>query len=73
MKSYRVTYTESILRQTIVEASTPEQAVDAARAEYDDATHHHAVDVWLDDWQSELDRPRPAGTRTCFECGQLRG
>jgi len=72
MNEYRVTYTESILREAFVEASGPDEAVEAARAEFDDAQHHHAVDLWLDDFQAEESRPRPATKRICFECGASR-
>lgn len=72
MNEYRVTYTESILREAFVEASGPDEAVEAARAEFDDAQHHHAVDLWLDDFQAEESRPRPAAKRICFECGASR-
>ena len=72
MNDYRVTYPESILREAIVEASGPDEAIEAARAEFDDATHHHAVDIWLDDYQAKLSRPRPAAKRICFECGESR-
>ena len=45
MTTYRVTYVDSVLRETIVKASTPEQAEDKVRSEIESATHHHAVDV----------------------------
>ena len=62
MTTYRVTYVDSVLRETIVKASTPEQAEDKARSEIESATHHHAVDVWQDDWHAEEYAPRTRPT-----------
>lgn len=72
MNIYRVTYTESIFREAIVEASGPDEATEAARAAYLDAAHHHAVDLSVDDFEAEPFRPLPVPAGTCFECGKPR-
>jgi hypothetical protein len=72
MTKYRVTYTEYILREAVVEAADADQAIEAARAEFDDATHHHAFDVWQDNWQTEPYVRPPIVNRICPECGEFR-
>ena len=72
MTKYRVTYVDSVLRETVVEASTPEQAEDKARQEIDSAVHHHTADAWQDDWQAEPYKRPPVVNATCWECGERR-
>ena len=72
MTTYRVTYVDSVLRETIVNAPTPEHAEDKARSEMESATHHHAVDVWQDDWHAEEYAPPDVSNQFCWECGQRR-
>ena len=72
MPTYRVTYTESVLREAIIEAQDAQQAEDLAIEQRELAEHHHAVDVWDDDWQAKLFQPLPSAARACFECGKRR-
>jgi hypothetical protein len=72
MTKYRVTYVESILREAVVEAENPEVAEDFVLGQRECAEHHHAVDVWDDDWQVEEHLTTPVVNRSCFECGQTR-
>jgi hypothetical protein len=70
MNTYRVTYTESVLREVLIDAEDAEQAEDLAMGQIELGKHHHAVDVWDDDWRTELCQSVPSPTRTCFECGK---
>jgi len=72
MTTYRVTYVDSILRETIIEAATPEHAEDMARHEIELGKHHHSVDVWQDDWQAQEYDPPDNGNEYCWECGERR-
>ena len=68
MKKYTVTYVESVLREAVIEAKTAEAAEDLVRQQYLEAEHHHAVDVWSDDWQVHDSKP---SSWSCFECGGI--
>ena len=72
MIKYRVSYGDSILRETVVHASTAEQALDMVRDEIGFGKHHHAADVWQDDWAAEPYQRPPVVNRTCCECGDRR-
>ena len=49
MKTYRVSYVESVLREVVVEGASEDHAIDVARLQMENAEHHHAVDVWNTD------------------------
>ena len=72
MTPYRVTYVESISRETVVHARSDEHAIDVARLQIENAEHHHAFDVWNFDWSAEPLRKRPSVNSRCFECGAVR-
>ena len=72
MKTYRVTYEESILREAIVEDTSEARAIDAVRQQLDDAEHHHAVEVWDHAWSAEPATKRPLVNARCVECGEVR-
>ena len=72
MPTFRVTYVDSVLRETVVEADSAEAAEEVARLQMENAEHHHSCDVWNDDWQVELYRRPPLDNRYCFECGEAR-
>ena len=66
---YRVSYVDTVVRETFVHAHDANEAEDIVEAEIADARHHHAIDAYHDDVQAEavtgITR-RP----TCFECGK---
>lgn len=70
MTKYRVSYVESILREAIVEANSPQEAEDRVLEQKEYPEHHHAVDVWDDDWQVKEYKRAPVVNRHCFECGE---
>jgi len=72
MNKYRVTYIESILREVVIHAKTTEDAENMAHQQYLEAEHHHAVDVWNDDWQVNDCKPSSWPNLYCFECGAIR-
>jgi hypothetical protein len=72
MPTYRVTYTDSVLREAVVEAGNADDAEDLVRGQIDSAEHHHAVDAWNDDWQAEPCTRQSRRSLCCFECGQIR-
>lgn len=73
MPTFRITYVESILREAVIDAHTPEMAEEAVMQQIENAEHHHSVDVWNDDFQVEqYQRPAAAGNRHCIECGSRR-
>lgn len=72
MPKYRVTYVESILREAVVHAQSPQEAEDRVLEQKELAEHHHAVDVWEDDWQAEEYKRAAVVNRHCFECGDVR-
>jgi len=72
MPKFRVSYTDSVLREAVVKAASKEQAEDIVRSQMEDGQHHHACDAWNDDWQVEPYRRPPLVNRSCFECGENR-
>ena len=72
MKTYRVSYVESVLREVVVEGASEEHATDIARLQMENAEHHHAVDVWNTDWSAEPSVKGPLVNARCFECGEVR-
>ena len=72
MPKFRVTYVDSVLRETVVEAPSSEEAETIARTQMENAEHHHTSDGWTDDWQVEPYRRPPLVNRHCFECGERR-
>lgn len=72
MPRFRVTYVDSVLRETMVEVDSAEAAEEAARLQMENAQHHHACDAWNDDWAVEPYRDAPVVNRHCFECGEVR-
>jgi hypothetical protein len=71
MHTYRVTYTDAVLREVLVKANDAEHAERLVREQIERAEHHHAVDAWTDDWQAERYASRDRFHRRCFECGSL--
>jgi len=72
MPKFRVSYTDSVLREAVVEADSREQAEAIAQRQMEQGKHHHASDVWIDDWQVEPYRRPSPDNRYCFECGEKR-
>lgn len=72
MPKFLVTYVDSVLRETVVEADSAEAAEEVARLQMERAEHHHASDAWNDDWAVEPYRHAPVINRRCFECGEIR-
>lgn len=65
---FRVSYVDTVVRETFVEAATESQAEAIVEEQVHDGVHHHAIDTYHDDMQV-----LPAGDgnrRRCFECGQ---
>jgi len=69
---YRVSYVDTVVRETFVSAHDEQEAEDIVEAQIADAEHHHAIDAYHDDVQAE---PVAATGRrpTCFECGHAGG
>lgn len=67
-KLFRVTYLDTVLRETFVKAMDENESEDIVEQEIADAVHHHAIDAYHDDMQSEADGGKHR--RSCFECGQ---
>lgn len=65
---YRVSYVDTVVRETFVNARDENEAEDIVEAEIADARHHHAIDAYHDDVQAQ--HVAEVGRRpTCFECG----
>ena len=65
---FRVSYVDTVVRETFVRAYDENEAEDIVEAQIAEAEHHHAIDAYHDDVQTESVTeigPRP----TCFECG----
>lgn len=65
---YRVSYVDTVIRETFVSAHDENEAEDIVEAQIAEAEHHHAIDAYHDDVQAEpVDK---IGRRPlCFECG----
>jgi len=72
MPKFIVTYVDSVLRETVVEADCAEAAEEVARLQLERAEHHHACDAWNDDWAVDPYRHTPVINRRCFECSEIR-
>lgn len=65
---YRISYVDTVVRETFVNACDENEAEDIVEAQIADARHHHAIDAYHDDVQAEA--VDGIGRRpTCFECG----
>jgi hypothetical protein len=67
---FRVSYVDSVIRETFVTATDKNEAEVIVEQQIADAEHHHAIDAYHDDMQTE--RGSRASARTCFECGRTR-
>jgi hypothetical protein len=65
---FRVSYVDTVVRETFVTASDENEAEIIVEQQIADAEHHHAVDAYHDDMQTE--RATGASTHSCFECGR---
>ena len=72
MPKFRVTYVDSVLRETVVEADSAEAAEEVARLQLENAEHHHVCDAWNNEWAVDPYRHAPVINRRCFECGEIR-
>lgn len=72
MPKFRVTYTDSVLREAVVNASSKQEAEAIVRSQMENAEHHHTSDGWTDDWEVQPYRRPPLVNRHCFECGEQR-
>jgi hypothetical protein len=65
---FRVSYVDTVVRETFVTASDENEAEVIVEQQIADAEHHHAIDTYHDDMQTE--RATGSSARTCFECGR---
>lgn len=70
MPRFRVTYTDGALRECFIEAKSPGDAEEIARAEFDNGQRHHMVDGWYDDWQAVPIPNTNNKSQLCVECGK---
>ena len=68
LKLYRVTYVESVLREVYVAAYSAQKANDFAIEQQQNAEHHHAINIWCNDWQAEPAGCSPVRRAACYEC-----
>ena len=67
---YRVSYVDTVVRETFVLARDENEAEDVVEAQIAECQHHHAIDAYHDDIAAEA--VAEVGRRpTCFECGQV--
>jgi hypothetical protein len=65
---YRVSYNDTVVRETFVLAQNESEAEDIVVSQIADAEHHHAIDTYQNDMRAEA--VAEIGRRpTCFECG----
>jgi len=69
---YRVSYVDTVVRETFVNACDENEAEDIVEAQIADADHHHAIDAYHDDVQAEA-VAAIGRSRTCVECGRTTG
>lgn len=65
---YRVSYIDTVVRETFVTAYDENEAEDIVEGQIAEGDHHHVIDAYRDDMQAEP--VRSIGRRSlCFECG----
>lgn len=65
---YRVSYVDTVVRETFVNARDENEAEDVVEGQIAQGDHHHMIDAYRDDMQAEP--VSSIGRRPlCFECG----